>query len=320
MTKSNNNLLLRFIQTGILLLSCSAFSILYAQHKEWKTGVKDTTYSNASDYNQNIQHFPFIQLVPDSSYTSVAESRDLTYAIVENHKLHIDAFTPRQMKYPTAAVLIIHGGGWRSGDKTQHIPLAQHLASEGIASFTVEYRLSTAAFFPAAIYDLKAAIRWLRANALRYNIDTNQINVLGFSAGGELAAFLGVTNGIETFEGAEGNSAYSSDVNAVIDIDGTLSFVHPDAWETQNVNTIGPSAWWIGYPRNKRIDIWTAASPLTYAGKNTTPFLFLNSSIDRMHAGQEDFKKIMRRKNVPVRAIAFPNTPHSFCLYRPWCA
>lgn len=294
---------------------------LIKQHTEWLTGVRDTSYTSFSDFQKNLKHYPFIQLVPDSSMAAVTEKRNLVYADLHGRKLHIDAFLPTaslNAKATIPAILIIHGGGWRSGDRSQHIPLAQHLAANGFACFTVEYRLSTEAFFPAAVYDLKAAVRWLRKNKQKFNIDGHKINVLGFSAGGELAAFLGMTNGLKKFEGDQGNGHTSSKVNAVIDIDGTLSFVHPEASETQHPDKIGASAWWLGYPRTQRLDLWKDASPLTYAANNTVPFIFLNSALERMHAGRDDFKKLMDAKGVKVKIIPFADTPHSFCLYRPW--
>jgi|GEM_PF-1362854 len=302
-------------------VSKEVFSTKPKQHTEWLTMVRDTSYTNYSDYEKNLKYFPFIQLVPDSGITGVIEQRNLVYANLKGRKLHIDAFLPFQNKRratPLPAILIIHGGGWRSGDRSQHIPLAQHLAANGFACFTVEYRLSTEAFFPAAVYDLKAAVRWLRKNKKRFNIDGHKINALGFSAGGELAAFLAMTNGLQKFEGQEGESHVSSKVDAVIDIDGTLSFVHPQSSETQHPDKIGASVWWLGYPRTQRRDLWEAASPLTYATNNTVPFIFLNSSLKRMHAGRDDFKKLMDAKGVRVKIISFADTPHSFCLYRPW--
>jgi len=304
------------IISGALLLAC--FYAAQAQHTEWRTGVRDTSYSTRSDYANNVKKYPFIKIVPDRPVPEVAEQRNLVYAQIGDRALHIDAFLPKNATHNTPAILIVHGGGWRSGDRSQHIPLAQHLAAKGIACFTVEYRLSTEAFYPGAINDLKAAVRWLHANASRFHIAPREIGVLGFSAGGELAAFMGVTNGLKKFEGDEGNLRESSAVNAVIDIDGTLSFVSPDAWETQNTNTVGASAWWIGYPRNERLDLWTEASPFTYAERNKVPFLFLNSAVERMHAGRDDFKKLMDERHVYVEIKQFPDTPHSFCLYEPW--
>lgn len=303
-----------------LLITCLFYGIQSnAQSKEWLTPVRDTSFSTNSDYKKNIKNYPFIKIVPDSPTTAVKEARNLVYCQLGNRNLHIDAFTPAaRSKKTIPAVIIVHGGGWRSGNRTQHIPLAQHLAALGYASFTVEYRLSTEALYPASVNDLKSAVQWLHANSKKFNIDPNKIAILGFSAGGQLAALVGITSGMNKFDVLSCNAGNSSAVNAVIDIDGTLSFVSPDAWETQNVQTVNASAMWLGYKRTERLDVWTEASPLTYAEHNKLPFLFLNSAVVRMHAGRDVFKQTMDKKGVYTQIVDFNDTPHAFCLYRPW--
>jgi len=302
----------------LLLLSLFCAAKTMAQSKEWLTGVPDTSFNINKDYRQNLKNYPFIKIVPDSPLTSVKEARNLVYCQLGNRQLHIDAFTPAKKSKPTPAIIMVHGGGWRSGNHTQHIPLAQRLAALGYASFTVEYRLSTEALYPAGVNDIKSAIQWMHANAKKFNIDTNKIAILGFSAGGQLAALVGITSGLNKFDALNCNKPHSSAVQAVIDIDGTLSFVSPDAWETQNQQTVAPSAWWMGYKRTERLDLWEEASPLTYAERNKLPFLFLNSSVERMHAGRDVFKTMMDKKGVYTQIINFKDTPHTFCLYRPW--
>src|SRR5947209_6242015 len=82
-----------------------------------------------------------------------------------SRKLLIDVFYPAaKAKEKRPAIMIIFGGGWRSGNRTQHYPLAQRLADKGYVCFTPDYRLSTEALFPAAVYDLKSALRWIHAN------------------------------------------------------------------------------------------------------------------------------------------------------------
>lgn len=297
----------------LMLISLSAA----AQNLEWRTGIPDTSYNTMKDYRLNVKRYPFIRIVPDSITSDVKEARNLVYCKIGNRDLHIDAFRPtkKQMK-ATPAILIVHGGGWRSGNRTQHIPLAQHLAALGYACFTVEYRLSTEALYPAAIIDLKSALRWMGTNAEKFNIDTAKFTVMGFSAGGQLAALAGVTSGLPLFNG-DCNKTSAGSAKAVIDIDGTLSFVHRESWEFQNASG-GASLWWIGYTKEQRPDVWKEASPFSYAEQNKVPFLFLNSAVERMHAGRDDFKKLMDQKGVYTEIISFPDAPHSFCLYRPW--
>jgi len=303
----------------VLMITLSHAVSALAQSTQWRTGIRDTSYSSAGDYRNNLKKYPFIKLVKPQRFAGVQEKPDIVYAKTGNRELHLDAFLPKDKKDgKTAAVLIVHGGGWRSGDRSQHIPLAQHLAAKGIAAFTVEYRLSTEALYPNAVFDVKAAVRWLKASAKKLNVDTSRIALLGFSAGGQLAALVGVTSQVTKLEGNFGHPGYSSKVNAVVDIDGTLSFVHPEAWETQNPTTFGASGMWLGFPRTERLDLWTEASPFEYAAENRTPFLFLNSSVERMHAGRDDFRKKMEAMGVYTEMISFKDSPHSFCLYEPW--
>ncbi|MDQ3279006.1 MAG: alpha/beta hydrolase fold domain-containing protein, partial [Bacteroidota bacterium] len=211
------------------------------------TGVPDTSFSNDSDYRKTIKQHPFIKPVLLSSSGKVKESRDIIYCQRGSRKLLLDAFAPvvkSTKKRP--ALLIIHGGGWRSGNRTQHHPLAQRLAALGYVCFTPEYRLSTEALYPAAVHDLKAALRWMHANAKTYHIDTNRIAVVGFSAGGELAAFLGATNGNAAFEGKGCYGEQPSAIDAVVDLDGTLSFVHPESGEGDDSKRISAATYWFG--------------------------------------------------------------------------
>lgn len=283
------------------------------------TGKKDTSYTNYSAYQSTRKQHPNIKLVREFNLPTVGEKRNLVYCTMGERKLFLDAFYPKKKaKQKTPAILIIHGGGWRSGNRTQHYPLAQRLAALGYACFTAEYRLSTEALYPAAVHDLKAALRWMRANAQEFNLDTAKIAALGFSAGGELAAFIGATNKNPKYEGESCRRNVSSQVQAIVDIDGTLSFVHPESGEGNDTRSISAATYWLGYPKKDNYALWEAASPLQHVGKNTPPTLFLNSAVDRMHAGRDDFRKVLAQHNIYSEAHTFPNAPHAFCLFDPW--
>src|SRR5215213_6838630 len=191
---------------------------IFAQSTTGITNKPDTSYTTYSAYSSEKKKYPNIKIAGEFHSKSVKEKKNITYCKIGERKLLIDAFYPSaKQKLVYTAVIIIHGGGWRSGNRSQFYPLAQRLADLGYVCFTPEYRLSTEALYPAAVYDLKAALRWIHANAATYNIDTTKIAVAGFSAGGELAAFIGVTNGNLKFEGAACNMNFSSRVQAIID-------------------------------------------------------------------------------------------------------
>jgi len=141
--------------------------------------------------------------------------------------------------------------------------------------------------------------------------------VAGHSAGGELAAFMGATNGIAKFE-ENFNPNTSSRVNAVIDIDGILAFIHPESGEGDDSKRISAATYWFGYSKKEDPDMWKEASPLTHVGAQSAPTLFLNSSVQRMHAGREDYIKILNQYKIFNKVKTFEGAPHSFVFFDPW--
>ncbi len=196
------------------------------------------------------------------------------------------------------------------------IPLAQQLAAAGYVTATVEYRLSPEARYPAAVQDLKSAVRWLRAHASAYHIDTARIGLCGGSSGGHLAAFLGATNGDRRFDAGD-NLQYSSSVQAVVDVDGPLDLTRP---EESGKDPRKPSAArrWIGYSIKDRPDLWREASPMFHAGPGNPPIAFINSSIERFHVGRDEMIRILSSAGIQTEVHTIPRTPHTFWLFHPW--
>jgi pectinesterase len=289
-----------------------------AQSTAGITGQRDTSYTTYSAYVSTQKSHPNIRIVPEFHSKTVKGKRNISYCSIGKRKLLLDFFYPTKLKSKRPAIMIIHGGGWRSGNRTQHYPLAHRLADLGYVCFTPEYRLSTEALYPAAVYDLKSALRWIHANAKKYSVDTNKIAVLGFSAGGELAAFLGVTTSNSRFEGTECNLKSSSAVQAIVDLDGTLSFIHPESGEGDDSKRTSAATYWFGYSKKENPELWKEGSPLTYVSRHTPPTLFINSSVERMHAGRNDFIKVLSEYNIYSEVKTFSDAPHSFPLFDPW--
>lgn len=126
---------------------------------------------------------------------------------------------------------MIHGGGWRSGNKNQMQDMAREIASKGYSCFAIEYRLSLEAKYPEGIYDVKNAIKFIKDNAIKFNVDPNKIAVLGCSSGRQKAALIGTTNEVLDFEDKSFKGKFSSKVHAIIDIDGVLAFKYPESSE-----------------------------------------------------------------------------------------
>lgn len=292
---------------------------LFAQSWPGLTGIPDTSYNTPAAYRNSKKSNPETAYVEEYHPPSIREKKGIVYCSVGERKLLLDTFYPeRKSNANRIAIIIIHGGGWRSGDRSQHHPLAQQLANRGYVCFTPQYRLSTEALYPAAVHDIKTSIRWVKDHAKQYGVDTNKVVVLGFSAGGQLAALIGNTNGQPLFEGNNGTYAGSSAVQAIVDIDGTLSFIHPESGEGDDSKKISAATNWFGASRKDNPALWEQASPLSWAGPNSVPTLFINSSVARMHAGRNDYIDILRKNNIYTEVKEFENSPHHFCLFNPW--
>jgi acetyl esterase/lipase len=281
---------------------------------------RDTSFTVQSAAMKVLQSYPHAKAVVPVLARTVVMHGNVVYASIGNRQLRMDLFEPAKSdgkSFP--AILFIHGGGWSSGDRSMEFPLAQRLATRGFVTAAVEYRLSPEARYPAAVHDLKAAVRWLRAHAAAYYIDTAKIGVCGGSAGGHLATLLGATNGIRQFEEAGENLRHSSNVQAVVDIDGPVDFTHP-AESGKDDDPQKPSAGrrWIGFTFKERPDLWREASPLTYRNEKFPPIAFINSSIERFHVGRDELIDRLKSLNVYYEVHQIPDTPHPFWLFHPW--
>jgi acetyl esterase/lipase len=183
-------------------------------------------------------------------------------------------------------IVWIHGGGWSSGSRA-NCPAAV-FAAQGFAVASISHRFSQQAIFPAQIHDCKAAIRWLRANAVEYGLDADRIGVWGASSGGHLAALLGTTGGVEEMEGRMGgNLAHSSQVQAVCVWFGPTDFLQmnaqapPDSRIDHNAPT-SPESRLIGGPIQQNRELARAANPITYITGKEPPFLIMHGDRDNM--------------------------------------
>jgi acetyl esterase/lipase len=283
---------------------------------------RDTSFTLYSAWKGIVKEHPFSKPVLAELPQGVIAAENLIYGSLGNRLLHIDLFRPANNSHaPYPGVLLIHGGGWRSGNRQMEFPMAQRLAEKGYVTATVEYRLSPEALYPAAVHDIKAAIRWMRAHASEYNIDSTRIAVYGCSAGGQLAALVGVTAGLPRFDGGEGDTAYSTAVQAIVDIDGIVDLTHP-AESGKDTGSAPPSAGkrWFGVSFKERPDLWKEASPLNYVSSTTPPILFVNSSLERFHAGRDGMIEKMTALNIYSEVHSIPSTPHPFWLFHPWFA
>lgn len=208
----------------------------------------------------------------------VAARRDIVYAEVNGTQLKLDLYLPDEAKEGKRVPLIvwIHGGGWMKSNKSNCFPRRVKFYERGYAIASVGYRLSDKAQFPAQLEDCKAAVRWLRANAAKYNIDPDRIGAWGSSAGAHLAMLLGLTNDIRKFD-VGANLAVSSRVMAVGDFYGPTDLTGKQA----PLGKIDPMiAKLLGGPIAEKMESAIAASPLTYVSKNSVPIFIIHGTAD----------------------------------------
>lgn len=281
--------------------------------------VPDTSFSIYSTYQKERKRRPYIRIAEAKTTGDFKIKKNIVFASTPTGDLFLDIVYPqKKSNKPLPAVLFVFGGGWRSGNRAQNIPLAQKLAEAGYVCVTADYRLSTHALYPAAVYDLKNTVRWMKDNAIKFRIDTTKIAITGFSAGGQLAALVGTTNSDPKFDQQKINEKTST-VQAVIDVDGVLAFDHPESSEVStDPNKKSVAAIWLGANLNDNPGLWHDASALQHAGKNSVPFLFINSSTPRFHAGRTEFIEKVKPFGIYTEVHEIADTPHPFWLFHPW--
>ncbi len=267
-------------------------------------------YSIESTYEKLKKSYPFITPIKPIVSNKIKSKENIVYLKIRKTKLKADVYIPKKNhKHTFPTVILIHGGAWNSGSKENVRAMAQHLALNGFVSISISYRLSTESPYPAAVLDIKSAIKWARENAKKYHIDPDKLAILGASSGAQLATLVGVTPNSPIYN----NSAqFPEDVQAIVNIDGIVSFIHPEAQENESAGM------WLGGLEDENPKNWKEASPLEYVDKNTPPTLFINSSQPRFHAGRDDMIAILNKYNIYNETQTIPDTPHSFWLLHPW--
>ena len=261
--------------------------------------------------------YPNLSRVEDRLPVNVSARENLTYLQRGDEPLQLDVYRP-QSEELLPAVLIIHGGGWETGSRQMERPFAKRLAARGFVTVPVSYRLGESGRFPAAIYDLKSAVRWLRGNAERFHIEPQRIAVVGASAGGQLASLLGASNAIAQLEGDNRHSQESSQVQAVVNIDGAVNFVDARIIAQERERQGAPSRF-LGGDYSHRRETWFRASPVFYLGPHSAPTLFINSTAPTpILPGREDMQAKLQALGIESRIVTIPDTPHPFWLVHPW--
>lgn len=240
---------------------------------------------------------------------TVRAELDLPYAATDNPRQRLDLYLPKTPKNdkPLPVVVFIHGGAWRAGDKRGGFGTVGPLVDSGeYAGVSVGYRLTGEAIWPAQIHDCKAAIRWLKANAKKYNLDPDRIGVTGTSAGGHLVAMLGTSGDIAALEGDIGeHTGVNSRVACVVDQYGPTELL---AMGGGHNDAASPESQLIGGAIQENKKAARNASPTTYASADDPPFLFIHGTGDSVVPFNQSELLAAALKKVGVEAVLVPVT------------
>ncbi|WP_395749032.1 alpha/beta fold hydrolase [Prosthecobacter sp.] len=244
--------------------------------------------------------------------TAFADTQaDIEYAKVGELSLKLDLHRPPGDNPPL--LVYVHGGGWRAGSK-EDVPIVD-LYEKGYAIASVNYRLSTQAPFPAQGHDIKAAIRFLRANAGRLHVNAGKLGILGSSAGGHLAALVGVSNGNTQLEGKVGEHPdQSSDVQVIVSYYGASNLETILAQSTPKglEFRIPALKLLLGDTPDKKVELARLASPVAHLDKKDPPLLLIHGDADPQMPPQQsqELAKAYETLGLPVTLIIMPGSRH----------
>jgi len=226
---------------------------------------------------------------------------NIPYASVNGSELRLDIFEPADRgTVLRPAVLLLHGGGWTTLDKSTMHGMGEFLARSGFVAFSVDYRLlqGTENRWPAQLDDVQRAVRWVRANAAKYGVNPERIGAFGHSAGAQLAALLGMEETRDNSDPAL--ASYSSKLEAVVDVSGPTDFTADN-----NSERLAFLANLLGTDYATHPEVWREASPAFHVSKEAAPFLIVHGTRDQnvpVSQAQELFEKL-QAAGVPVSFI-----------------
>ena len=241
---------------------------------------------------------------------------DRRYKTIGERELHIDVFLPLAERRTGKGIVLVHGGGWRSGGKSHFYALANRLAQRGYAVFLPEFRLSPEAPYPAGLIDVNDAIVWVKSQAADFGFDRDKLALGGASSGGQMASLLAYTADTPLYKTRPTDDTR---VSALIDIDGVLDFTTPLAVQFENAaGDKSAAGLWLGGALEKIPDRWREASAAQHAGPQSPPTLVISSGIPRFTAGRDIVETKLKAQGIRYRYTSFENAPHDVWLFDPW--
>jgi len=243
----------------------------------------------------------------------------------QQKELFLDLYLPeKKPDKPLPLLIYIHGGGWLGGTR-EYCP-GKIVVQRNYAMACISYRFSNEALFPAQIQDVKAAVRWLRKNADKYDLDPNNFGAWGPSSGGHLTALLGTSAGVKELSGTTKNEAFSSAVQAVCAWYPLTDFTKvPPAFEEPITNATEDKykdkEWYIytvvthkflGGPVSEKLELSNLANPITHIDSQDPPFLIMHGEKDKVIPISQSvlLADALAEKGIEVELVKKPDWGH----------
>lgn len=240
----------------------------------------------------------------------IQEFKNIEYKNVDSLSLQLDIYKRKDLKSPAPVLIFIHGGAWRSGQRSDYLPYLIDYANKGYVTATVSYRLMKEATYPAAVQDVNCAIRWIMEHGSDYGMDITRLALVGGSAGAHLAMMVGYGGDNEVFTHDCSIDSAAADIKAIVDLYGPTDFTTSYARESYQVNDF------LNVSFEENPDIYKAASPRTYISPDAPPTLIFQGTIDGLvPVSQSDSLAVwLSNAGVPHEYHRLKGWPHTMDL------
>jgi acetyl esterase/lipase len=246
--------------------------------------------------------------VLDVDRSKLAIINDVVYGKGGDQELKLDLALPAKKDGKSPCIVVIHGGAWRAGNKSQHAPHIKRFAELGYVSASVQYRFCPKHVFPAQVQDVKCAVRFLRANAEKLGLDPQRIGAMGVSAGAHLAMMLDTVDEESDLEGTGGNDKQPSKVQCAVSIVGPTELWASDIPEISKPLLRD----FIGGTPQEKAELTKQASPIAHLSKDDGPILMIHGTKDELVPPTQVYKMVdaMGTIGVKGRAEVLPGLSH----------
>ncbi|MGD9719877.1 MAG: alpha/beta fold hydrolase [Pirellulales bacterium] len=259
----------------------------------------------AQDEENTLLNDTLVQAAP----IEIEVTRNVVYGNAGGEDLKLDLARPKGLTHPVPGVLWIHGGAWRGGNKEEFSRQIERSAQAGFVAVSIDYRLVPKFLFPAQVEDAKCAVRWLRANAERLQVDPKRIAAVGSSAGAHLSMMLGTMDSADGLEGDGGSAEMPSKVQVVVSYAGPTNLEGPLSIVAQKL-----VADFLGGKLGESIAAARPGSPINYVDSHDAPMLLIQGTKDPLvpHAQAYQMIEALTKAGVPGRVEILIGAGHGW--------